>query len=134
LATLRGIWQRNHELLRNGGSLFVTTGPSSLFGFVYWIVAAREFSQQAVGYGSATVSAMTLRADDELFFPAFFGNDTSNVITPNEVHAVLAFLKSAKPGPLLVVIGNMPDSDTANYDKFAVGTIFDACDIAPINH
>jgi O-antigen/teichoic acid export membrane protein len=60
LATLRGIWQHNHELLRNAGSLFVTTGLSSLFGFVYWIVAAREFSQQAVGYGSATVSAMTL--------------------------------------------------------------------------
>jgi O-antigen/teichoic acid export membrane protein len=38
----------------------VTSGLSSLFGFVYWIVAAREFSQQAVGYGSATISAMTL--------------------------------------------------------------------------
>ncbi|MGH3166054.1 MAG: lipopolysaccharide biosynthesis protein [Trebonia sp.] len=31
-----------------------------MFGFAYWIFAAREFSQTAVGYGSAAVSAMTL--------------------------------------------------------------------------
>ena len=60
MAMLRGMWQRNHELLRNAGSLFATTGLTSLFGFVYWVVAARQFSQTAVGYGSATVSAMTL--------------------------------------------------------------------------
>jgi O-antigen/teichoic acid export membrane protein len=60
MAGLRDIWQRNQELLRNAGSLFATTGLTSLFGFVYWVVAARMFSQQAVGYGSATVSAMTL--------------------------------------------------------------------------
>jgi O-antigen/teichoic acid export membrane protein len=59
-ATVRGIWQRNEDLLRNAGSLAGTTGLTSLFGFVYWIVAAKEFSQQAVGYGSAAVSAMML--------------------------------------------------------------------------
>lgn len=57
---MRGVWQRNHELLRNAGSLFATTGLTSVFGFVFWVIAAREFSPQAVGYGSATVSAMTL--------------------------------------------------------------------------
>jgi O-antigen/teichoic acid export membrane protein len=57
---ITGIWQRNHELLRNAGSLLATTGVTSVFGFAYWIVAAREFSQSAVGYGSAAVSAMTL--------------------------------------------------------------------------
>ena len=31
-------------------------------GLAYWTVAARSFSQQAVGYGSATISAMTLLA------------------------------------------------------------------------
>ena len=60
MGLLHGVWQRNHELLRNAGSLLATTGLTSLFGFVYWVIAAREFSQQAVGYGSATVSAMTL--------------------------------------------------------------------------
>jgi O-antigen/teichoic acid export membrane protein len=57
---LLGVWQRNHDLLHNAGSLAATTGLTSVFGFVYWIVAAREFSQQAVGYGSAAISAMTL--------------------------------------------------------------------------
>ncbi len=60
MASLRGAWQRNHELRRNAGSLFATNGLASLFGFAYWVIAAREFSPQAVGYGSATVSAMTL--------------------------------------------------------------------------
>lgn len=54
------VWQQNHELLRNAGSLAATTGLTSLFGFVYWIVAAREFTQEAVGYGSASISAIGL--------------------------------------------------------------------------
>jgi len=60
MTALHGIWQRNHDLLHNAGSLIATTGLTSVFGFVYWIIAAREFSLQAVGYGSAAVSAMTL--------------------------------------------------------------------------
>jgi O-antigen/teichoic acid export membrane protein len=60
LAALAGIWQRNQDLLRNAGSLAATTGMTSLFGVVYWIFAARSFSQQAVGYGSSAISAMTL--------------------------------------------------------------------------
>ena len=59
-ATVRGVWQRNQDLLRNAGSLAATTGLTSVFGFVYWIIAAREFSPQAVGYGSAAISAMML--------------------------------------------------------------------------
>lgn len=54
------VWQQNHELLRNAGSLAATTGLTSLFGFVYWIIAAHGFSQEAVGYGSASISAMGL--------------------------------------------------------------------------
>jgi O-antigen/teichoic acid export membrane protein len=59
-SALRGIWERNRDLLRNAGSLAATTGLTSLFGFIYWVVAARDFSPQAVGYGSAAVAAMTL--------------------------------------------------------------------------
>jgi len=59
-AKLLGVWERNRDLLHNAGSLAATTGLTSVFGFAYWIVAAREFSQQAVGYGSAAISAMTL--------------------------------------------------------------------------
>jgi O-antigen/teichoic acid export membrane protein len=60
MVALLGIWQRNKDLLRNAGSLAGTTGLTSAFGFIYWIIAAREFSTGAVGFGSAAVSAMTL--------------------------------------------------------------------------
>lgn len=53
-------WARHRDLLRNAASLLATTGVTSLLGFAFWAFAAREFSQQAVGYGSAAVSAMTL--------------------------------------------------------------------------
>ena len=54
------VWLRHQDLLSNAGSLLATTGVTSALGFVYWTFAAREFSQQAVGYASAAVSAMTL--------------------------------------------------------------------------
>ena len=53
-------WRRHRDLLDNAGSLLATTGLTSLLGFVFWTVAARMFSQQAVGYGSAAVAAFTL--------------------------------------------------------------------------
>jgi O-antigen/teichoic acid export membrane protein len=53
-------WRRHHDLLSNAGSLVATTGVTSAMGFVYWAFAARMLSQQAVGYGSATVAAMTM--------------------------------------------------------------------------
>jgi O-antigen/teichoic acid export membrane protein len=59
-ATAIAAWRRHQDLLRNAGSLLATTGVTSALGFVFWAVAARLFSQQAVGYGSAAVSAMTL--------------------------------------------------------------------------
>jgi O-antigen/teichoic acid export membrane protein len=53
-------WRRHRDLLDNAGSLLATTGLTALLGFVYWTVATRMFSQQAIGYGSAAVSAFTL--------------------------------------------------------------------------
>ena len=53
-------WRRHRDLLRNAISLVATTGVSSALGFLYWALAARLFAQRAVGYGSASVSAMTL--------------------------------------------------------------------------
>jgi O-antigen/teichoic acid export membrane protein len=57
---LRAIWQRNQDLLRNAGSLLATTGVTSAFGFGFWIFAARVFTQQSVGFGSAAISMMSL--------------------------------------------------------------------------
>src|ERR1700756_220858 len=52
---------RQHgDLLKNAGTLLATTGLNSAMGFVYWAIAARLFSQSVVGYGSVTISAVTL--------------------------------------------------------------------------
>jgi O-antigen/teichoic acid export membrane protein len=54
------VWTRHKDLLRNAATLLATTGVTSVLGFSFWAFAAREFSQQAVGYGSAAISAMAL--------------------------------------------------------------------------
>jgi O-antigen/teichoic acid export membrane protein len=59
-AALLVVWRRHHDLLGGASSLAATTGVAAVLGFAYWALAARMFSQRAVGYGSATVSAMTL--------------------------------------------------------------------------
>ncbi len=59
-AKVRDALQRNSVLLRNAGSLAATTGLTSLFGFVFTIVAARSFSPNAVGWGNAAINAMQL--------------------------------------------------------------------------
>jgi O-antigen/teichoic acid export membrane protein len=53
-------WRRHQDLLHSASSLAAPTGIAAVLGFAYWALAARLFSQQAVGYGSAAVSAMTL--------------------------------------------------------------------------
>ena len=59
-AKVRGILARNKDLLRNAGSLAATTGLTSLFGFVFWIVADHEFSKAEAGHAIAAVNAMQL--------------------------------------------------------------------------
>ena len=59
-AKVRDLWQRNKDLLRNAGSLAATTGLTSLFGFVFWIVADHEFSKSEAGYAIAATNAMQL--------------------------------------------------------------------------
>ena len=44
-----------------------TTVITSALGFSFWAYAAREFSQSAVGYGSAAVSAMSLLSTIGIF-------------------------------------------------------------------
>ncbi len=48
------------DLLVNAGSLIGTTAVTAGLGFVYWWLAARHFSQEAVGVASALISAMGL--------------------------------------------------------------------------
>ena len=58
-ATISGL-RHNRDLLRNASSLAATTGLTSVFGFAYWIYAARVFPAEAVGYGTAAISTMML--------------------------------------------------------------------------
>src|ERR1700722_16192311 len=57
---VRAVWARNKDLLRNAGSLAATTGLTSLFGFVFWIVADHEFSKSEAGHAIAATNAMQL--------------------------------------------------------------------------
>jgi O-antigen/teichoic acid export membrane protein len=60
LARLPAAARSHGTLLGNAASMMSTTLVTSLLGVVFWLVAARCFSQSAVGVGSAAVSAMTL--------------------------------------------------------------------------
>ena len=50
----------NSVMLVNSGSLVGTTIVTSVLGFIYWWVAARRFTPEIVGTGSAAISSMTL--------------------------------------------------------------------------
>lgn len=50
----------NRRLLANAGSMVGTTMVTSLLGVAFWLVAARHFSEAAVGVAGAAVSAMIL--------------------------------------------------------------------------
>lgn len=49
---------RYRVLVMNAGSLVGTAAVTSVFGFAYWWIAARGFSPEVVGAGSASVAAM----------------------------------------------------------------------------
>ena len=53
----------NSTILVNAGSLVGTTGITSGLGFVYWWIATRWFSPDAIGVASASVSAVMLLAE-----------------------------------------------------------------------
>src|SRR5437879_2829277 len=50
----------NSIMLVNAGSLVGTTAVTSVLGFIYWWLAARDFPPQVIGVASASVSAMML--------------------------------------------------------------------------
>jgi O-antigen/teichoic acid export membrane protein len=50
----------NRAVLVNAGSMMSTVLVTALLGAAFWVVAARQFTPDAVGVASAAVSAMTL--------------------------------------------------------------------------
>ncbi|GGQ82466.1 lipopolysaccharide biosynthesis protein [Streptomyces pilosus] len=50
------------SLFRNAYFLMLSTGVSAVLGLGFWLVAARYYSEEAVGQGSAAIAAMRLLA------------------------------------------------------------------------
>lgn len=62
-SVLRGVQADLRDpLLRNGYALVGNVGITSVLGFVYWIVAARLYTPEQVGLGTATIALMQLLA------------------------------------------------------------------------
>ncbi|MEU1531055.1 lipopolysaccharide biosynthesis protein [Streptomyces fagopyri] len=51
-----------NQLFRNAYALMLNTGISAVLGLGYWLIAARYYSDSAVGQGSAAIAAMKLLA------------------------------------------------------------------------
>ncbi|WP_434588254.1 lipopolysaccharide biosynthesis protein [Streptomyces sp. A5-4] len=51
-----------NPLFRNAYALMLNTGISALLGLSFWLIAARYYSESAVGQGSAAIAAMKLLA------------------------------------------------------------------------
>jgi hypothetical protein len=70
------------------------------------------------------VPALALALAVGLFLPAFYGNDSMNVMSTAEVTTTTDFLESAQPGMILCLLDNSAVSDTAKYDQFPIGNVF----------
>ncbi|MGW5610364.1 lipopolysaccharide biosynthesis protein [Streptomyces sp. NPDC003753] len=57
-----GVPGGGNQLFRNAYALMLNTGISAVLGLGYWLVAARYYSDAAVGQGSAAIAAMKLLA------------------------------------------------------------------------
>ena len=53
-----------------------------------------------------------------LFFPAFFGDDYSYVMSKNEVQGAVSFYQSARPGTVFEADTNFPDGINQRYNQF----------------
>jgi hypothetical protein len=52
-----------------------------------------------------------------LFFPAFFGDDSFNVMPASEVTALTSFQGNSQPGMIYAALSNAPFHDTENYNR-----------------
>jgi len=69
-------------------------------------------------------AAAVLAAVVGLFFPAFFGDDTINVMPQQEVIAIGNLLSHEPAGTIYVPLNHGPFADTARYHEFPVRRIF----------
>ena len=96
---------RYRALLVNAASLIATTGLTSALGFAYWNIAARLFSQQAVGYGAGAVSVMTLLSSFGVFGLSTLLIGSLPGRTGNRSGLIWAAALAAGAGSLVLSIG-----------------------------
>jgi hypothetical protein len=88
-------------------------------------VASAKGRDILAGFDRGTLRApVALACVVALFFPAFYGNDSSYTMSKSQVTTTLAFLESASPGLIMLPIDNTSISDTAKYNQFPSGQIF----------
>ncbi|HSR85156.1 MAG TPA: hypothetical protein VLM11_13350 [Streptosporangiaceae bacterium] len=68
--------------------------------------------------GDCARAAATFGIALTLFFPAFFGDDSFNFMSQQEVDVLAAFFQHEPPGRVYSPLDNVPLADTANYDLF----------------
>ena len=70
------------------------------------------------------VPAIALAVALTLFLPAFFGNDSVDVMPSSQVDAIQAFYRSATPGTVFAPNSNFPSSVTGHYNEFVEAPLF----------
>lgn len=119
-AVIRGSVDRHRVLIKNVLTLLMTTGVSLALGFAYWNIAARLFSQDSVGFGSAAISAMT--------FLSSFGTFGLNTLLVGELPRrrqraglIAAAMLAAALGSLVLAIAFVAIAPhfTTHYDDVA---------------
>ena len=98
-------WGTHKDIVYNAASLIATTGLTSLLGFAYWNVAAKLFSQQAVGYGAAAVSVMTLLSSIGVFGLSTLLIGSLPTRTSDRAGLVWAATFAAAAGSLILTLG-----------------------------
>lgn len=85
--------------------------------------AHRAAQPAKAGQGSVRI-LVALAVVLALFFPAFFGDDSYNVMQAGEVAALTAFQANEPPGMIYAAIDNAAFHDTSNYNLLQIESIF----------
>lgn len=85
----------------------------------------RRLSSDAVRTLLALGIALTL------FFPAFFGDDSFNFMSSQQVNVVTGFFESAPPGWVYSPVDDAPLGDTARYNQFPRTLLFGSYGMMP---
>jgi O-antigen/teichoic acid export membrane protein len=97
-------YRQHRALLINAGSLFATTGVTSILGAAYWIFAAKFYTQSEVGYGAAEIPAMLLLGTIGMFgLGTLLVGELPNC--PNRAELVSAATIACAFGSLLLGLG-----------------------------